>query len=159
MATDAQRSHLKALMEFFVGNKVPIDYLQVRPMVNIHYYEHDYHDLFPNHHVAMDCSESVTCLCKMAGLKDPNGSSYNGYGSSETMWQHLPHYTNPAGAHIGALVVYGHGGEEHVSMVYQPGPDPLLFSHGGNDGPKWVHLSEESKWHASPAVLLDMSPL
>src|SRR5437868_14540651 len=69
--------------------------------------------------VTMDCSEAVTELCRWAGLRDPNGLGYRYAGYTGTLLAHLPHYSDPAAAYPGALVVYGPGTGEHVSMVYE----------------------------------------
>jgi hypothetical protein len=86
----------------------------------------------------MDCSESVTLLCRLSGLRDPNGNHYDGegytgtlleYGKSRDAW-----YSNPDNAGIGAMVVLGitnaTPGGKHVCAVRRKGTNPLLFSMG-----------------------------
>lgn len=109
--------------------------------------------------VTMDCSEAVTCLCKWAGLHDPNGNGYNGQGYTGTLLAHLPHYSDPAAAMVGALVVFGPGTGEHVVMVMEPGADPLLFSHGSEAGPVPIRLSAERRGHHPPVTFLSIAHL
>lgn len=97
MATPAQRQHLGALMDMLVANEPLIHYAQRRPMASTVYREQQLADLFKaKRTIAMDCSESVTLLCKLAGLADPNGTNFNGYGFTGTMLKHLPHYSRAA---------------------------------------------------------------
>lgn len=106
-----------------------------------------------------DCSGSVTCLFKWCGLKDPNGLGYKHEGYTGTMLAHLPHYTDPRHARPGALVVFGPGTGEHVAMVLEPGKDPLLFSHGFEQGAGPILLSAERRYHHAPVTLLNVSSL
>ncbi len=108
-------------------------------------------------HLMMDCSEGVTCLYKWAGLKDPNGLEYAYAGFTGTLLRHLPHYDDPARARTGALVVYGAGTGEHVSMVMEKGKDPLLWSHGFSGGPQLIRLSRQAAYHHRPVTFLNVS--
>ncbi len=107
----------------------------------------------------MDCSESVTLLCRLADLDDPNGLNYNGQGLTGTLLGHLRHYSNPRAANIGALVVFGPGTGHHVCMVRRPGVNPLLFSHGQERGPFFISLSEEAKYQPKPVTFLSIAGL
>lgn len=158
MATDLQRTHMAGLMQWLVSEEPLIDYAQVRPMHKLS--EQALADLFARGaHIAIDCSEAVTQICRLAGLADPNGAGYNGSGYTGTMLGHLAHYSDPVRAHVGALVVFGPGTGEHVCMVYQTGNDPLLFSHGQNRGPIFIRLSQERQYHQAPVTFLDISHL
>lgn len=143
MTQQDQRYHLRALMERFVDHRADVGYLALRPMANLHFYEGDWVSFFKSgakHE--MDCSEAVTCLSKMSGLKDPTGFGYSGSGNSATMFQHLSHFTNPLHTMTGSIVTFGSGGASHVAMVYQGGQaDPVLWSHGTAAGPEFVSLS------------------
>lgn len=109
--------------------------------------------------VTMDCSEAVTCLCRWANLRDPNGNAYNGHGFTGTLLAHLPHYRDPKLAHVGALVVFGPGTGDHVAMVYSRGADPMLWSHGAEGGPRKVRLSHEAAVHRRPVTFLSIADL
>lgn len=160
MATDAQRAHLHALMAWTVEQEPLIHYAQVRPMRTRGFREQELATLFDaGHSIAMDCSEGVTLLCRLAGLADPNGQGYDGTGYTGTLLSHLPHYTKPGAAAIGALVVFGPDTGDHVAMVYTAGSDPLLWSHGAENGPRLVRLSVEKAVHRAPTTFLSVAAL
>lgn len=110
-------------------------------------------------HLMMDCSQGVTCLFKWAGLEDPNGLRYRYAGYTGTLLRNLPHYSDPSKARVGALVVYGPSTGEHVSMVYEAGADPLLWSHGFDGGPQLIRLSRQRQYHHLPVTLLRVAGL
>ncbi len=116
------------------------------------------HVLNAGGYITADCSEFDTEVCRLAGLRDPNGLGYRYAGYTGTMLAHLPHYHDPELAAVGALVVFGPGTGEHVSMVYTPGKDPVLQSHGRGGMDRWK-LSEERRWHAAPVTLLSIEHL
>ena len=153
MATTAQRVKLAALMRDLVKHAAQVHYAQIRPMRSVHLTR-------PVYPLTMDCSESVTCLCKWAGLHDPNGLGYNGRGYTGTLLDHLPHYHDPANALCGALVVFGPGTGEHVCMVIEPDHrNPLLFSHGSEAGPIFTRLHDEAEGHPPPVRFLSIAAL
>ena len=146
MATNLQRQHVKGLCLWLLGKEPQIDYLQRRPMTTASISEQDLVDLFAaGRHIATDCSETSTLICRLAGLEDPNNLGYNGAGFTGTMLANpnMAHYTDPAGANVGALAVFGPAPGNHVATVIGPGADPWLFSHGSQDGPKRVRMSVE----------------
>ncbi len=116
------------------------------------------HVLTSGGRLMMDCSEFATELCRWAGLADPNGLGYRYAGYTGTMLAHLPHYSDPGNANVGALCVFGPGSGEHVSVVYTPGADPVLASHGRNGFDFW-RLSVERTWHAAPVTFLSIAAL
>lgn len=160
MATQAQRQHLGSLMDMLVQNEPLIHYKQVRPMTTRRFLEQQLADQFKaKKTISMDCSESVTLLCRLAGLADPNGSDYNGYGFTGTMLANLKHYSDPTLADVGAIVVFGPGDGDHACMVRKHGTDPLLFSHGTERGPYYIHLSDERKVQRKPVTFLSIAKL
>lgn len=160
MATAAQRAHLHALMEWTLRNEPKIHYEQRRPMQLQLFTEQALAERFAaGKTVIADCSEFVTALCKWAGLADPNGNRYNGDGYTGTMLGYLKHYTDPRAAQIGALVVYGPGDGDHVSMVMEPGHDPWLCSHGSDAGPVKIRLSAQRAHHRAPVTFLSIAHL
>ena len=160
MASDAQRKHLHALMRYLLAHEPQIHYAQIRPMRTVHLSETDMrHRLDSGGALTMDCSESVTCLCKWAGLHDPNGHGYDGTGYTGSMLDHLPHYTDASKAKVGGLVVFGPGTGDHVCMVLEAGSDPMLFSHGQERGPIAIRFSAERAWHRRPATFLSIAHL
>lgn len=160
MTTQPQRQHLERLMRYLISKEPQIHYAEIRPMRTIHMNENVMRfKLDQDGAITMDCSEAVTCLCKWAGLHDPNGLSYDGAGFTGTLLQHLPHYSKPSLAMVGALVVFGPGSGEHVCMVLERGQNPLLFSHGMERGPLAIRLSAERKWHNLPVTFLSIAGL
>lgn len=161
MTTLAQRHELARAMDFLVAHHTRIRYQEIRPM--------RLHPTFPQLEAAvvagnevMDCSWSVTQLCRVAGLKDPNGLGYDGAGNTQTMYDHLTHYLNPAGAGIGALCFFGVPGElgtQHVTMVRHPGKDPVLFTHGHQGDPSYRLLSWMRSGFQGQPVFLNISRL
>src|SRR5215471_10642716 len=149
MSTQAQRDKAGRIMDTLVRYRARVHYAQRRPMRTM--------SIKPGHltlallkpgGITMDCSESVTLICHLAGLRDPNGLHYNGQGFTGTLLDHLEHYANPHRARTGALVVFGAAPGEHVAMVRHAGSDPECFSHGTEADPRYFKLSELS--HAFP---------
>lgn len=160
MATTPQRAHMAALMRWLIDHEPQVHYGQRRPMKTAAIREQQLADLFASGgSIIMDCSETVTLICRLAGLADPNGQGYDGSGYTGTMLATLPHYQDPRRAATGALVVFGPGAGDHVCMVLEPGADPLLFSHGQERGPLTVSLSVERGYHRPPVTFLNVSGL
>jgi len=160
MATAAQRQHLLALMRYLLAHEPQVHYAQVRPMDWTTWSEAHLHAILSGGGgVWADCSESVTALCKWAGLRDPNGYHYNGQGWSGSIWQHLPHYSDPKAARPGAIVTFGPQGADHVAMVYSAGNDPMLWSHGAERGPRLLRYSVERDFHRKPATFCKIAGL
>lgn len=157
MTTQFQRHQLKQLMSQLVAYQKSIHYPEndIRGKADTETFQLE----APHPPMTMDCSEAVTLLCKWAGLKDPNGLNYTHPGYTGTLLAHLPRYNNPANANVGALVVFGPGTGEHVCMVYQPGDDPLLFSHGSEAGPVFIRLAVERTYHRPPVTFLSIADL
>ncbi len=159
--TKGQRAHMGKLMDLLVEHEPAVHYAQVRPM-RTRSIMSDLDlaaALAAPGGVRMDCSESVTLICKLAGLRDPNGAHYDGSGFTGTLLANLPHYSKPENAMTGALVVFGPGTGHHVCMVRRPGHDPELFSHGMERGPLLVPLSVERKYQSGPVTFLSIAGL
>lgn len=147
-------------MLWLLDHEKVVHYAQIRPMRSRFVYEQGLVNTFEKGGgITLDCSEAATFLCKMAGLKDPNGRNYDGTGYTGSLLANLPHYSSPAGAGIGALVVFGPGDGDHVATVLEPGKDPLLWSHGQERGPIAIRLSQEKKYQAEPTRFLNISSL
>lgn len=161
MPTAAQRQQLARVMDLLVAERSNVHYAQRRPMqthgiTSLHLLQQA---LYAPHGVTMDCSESVTLLCHVCGLDDPNGFDYDGHGFTGTLLHFLPHYTDARKAKVGALVVFGPGSGDHVCMVRRPGADPTLFSHGSEHGPIWIKLSSEKQYQRPPTTFLSIARL
>lgn len=161
MTTDQQRAAMRYVMEFLYTHRNRVHYAEVRPMKTAGIktmFELKQAVAAPGG-ITMDCSESVTLICKLAGLADPNGLNYDGQGFTGTLLDHLPHYDNPGAAKVGALCVFGPGTGTHVAMVYERGPDPLLWTHGEEADPSLHPLSWMQPGFAKPTTFLSISGL
>jgi hypothetical protein len=161
VTTPAQRHKLGTLMDYLVRERARVHYAEVRPMrthrlTSLHLLQQA---LQSPAGITCDCSESVTLLCRLAGLSDPNGFNYDGTGYTGTLLRHLKHYTDASKGGVGALVVFGPGAGHHVCMVRTPGRDPLLFSHGSEAGPIFLRLSDEKRYQSPPTVFLSIATL
>lgn len=165
MAAKAQRNHLCVLMDELVAHEPAVHYPpgDVRGPKDARTFTLTEDEMMAALHapggITADCSEMVTELCHMAGLADPNGVNYRYAGYTGSMLAHLTHYTNPANARPGALVVFGPGTGHHVCMVRKSGKNPLLFSHGSERGPFYISLSEEAKFQPAPVTFLSIAKL
>lgn len=148
-------------MDYLHVQRAKVHYAEIRPMSTaaIHTLSDLHHRVESEHGITMDCSESVTLICKLAGLKDPNGLGYDGQGYTGTLLSHLPHYYHPESARTGALVVFGAAPGHHVAMVREPGSDPLLWSHGQESDPRTIRLSLERLGQPSPVTFLSIAGL
>jgi hypothetical protein len=54
---------------------------------------------------AFDCSESVTLICRLNGLSDPNGLGYDGDGYTGTMFDYLEHMDSYGDLHKGSIII------------------------------------------------------
>ena len=97
----------------------------------------------PNVPDQLDCSAFATWCYKCAGAPDPNGSGYNGQGSTYVEW--------PRGQRIsqaqlkpGDLVFYK--GPDHVAVYIGNG---YMISEGSDAGPLHISIKDEARYHAS----------
>jgi hypothetical protein len=144
-----QRRILVENAQYLVDRAGVINYAEIRPMTTHFLATMAQLKAYLNDHtITMDCSEAVTDLCRWSGLRDPNGLSFDGFGNTDTMYQHLPHYTNIDDAHLGALLIFGFNPTVHVCMLMEPdGANPWLFSHGSEIGPLRIRLDQERLAH------------
>jgi hypothetical protein len=97
-----------------------------------------------------DCSGSTTLFARWAQAPDPNGLDYNGSGSTMTMLANLRRI-RAAQAVPGDLIVFdGPPKNQHVVVLLENGgeDDPLVASHGSEQGPLKLRLSDEAAAHA-----------
>ena len=160
--TQTQRNHLVRLAQLLNQHAPDVDYAQVRPMRTRFLTQSQLTtDLEHNVPVTMDCSESVTLMFRLAGLKDPNGLNYDGYGYTGTMLDHLTHFTEWDKVHEGTLIVFGSGTGTHVVMVTLPnGNNPEVYSHGSHSNHAIWSLATERTYHpGEPLTLLAIADL
>lgn len=169
MATKNQRAHLHGLMAFLLAHEPQCNYPRhdVRGPLDAATFALTEAEMRERirigGHLMFDCSQSTAQLlvwvgCKGAWLRETYSNGvpkvYTG-----TMLGHLPHYTQPKNAMVGALVVYGPATGDHVSMVMEPGPDPILWSHGYDGGPVLIRLSAQRAMHRPPVTFLSIAGL
>jgi GH24 family phage-related lysozyme (muramidase) len=131
----SKRDLLHAYMTATAGNPYSWNYREVRPL-----------GMPPKlaHGINADCSFGVKILCDWAGVPDPTGGNYDGFGNSVSIFHHLPHVTK-AQAKTGDILVFGPNGEWHATMILEPGADPLLWSHGHQGAPNLYRLSQDKR--------------
>jgi hypothetical protein len=97
-----------------------------------------------------DCSGFVTLCYAWAGAPNPNGGAYGERLAAwtGTLLQHCRRIARGA-ARRADLVVWGAPPGHHVSLVVEPGADPLLVSHGIERGPVTVRFSAQNAWQAA----------
>lgn len=165
MTTKAERAHMHDLMDLLLQHEKQVRYpihdiRGVKDAATFRLTEPGLRSkLKLGGEIMFDCSQAVTQICKWAGLDDPNGLGYAWPGYTGTLLASRPHYSLAKSAGVGAIVVYGPGTGEHASMVYTPGRDPLLWSHGMDAGPVLIRFSAQRKMHRSPATFLSIAKL
>lgn len=105
--------------------------------------------------VTLDCSQAATAVAKAAGAPDPTDSGWGHHGllftgSMLRTCKQIPEHA----LEVGDYVVFGPSTGDHVSVVYQTGLDPMMWSHGFEGGPLLIRLSEQKTQHRSPARCL-----
>jgi hypothetical protein len=99
-----------------------------------------------------DCSSSTTGLYYVAGLGDPNGLGYNGFGFTGTQVVHGREVA-ASSAPAGALIFYGRGFPyHHVTMSVGGG---RVFSHGSEFGPRlqaWNYRGDVARCRVYPGL-------
>lgn len=95
--------------------------------------------------ISTDCSGFVTLVYALAGLPDPNGLNYKQLGYTGTLLSHAPKQVPLAQALPGDLIVYGPGTGAHVAIIVKAGADPLTVSHGDEQGPELVYVSQDGR--------------
>jgi len=162
MVTPTQRNQMVSIANLLNRYAPDVDYAEIRPMRTQHLTLTTLrHMLEADDPVTMDCSEAVTLICRLSGLKDPNGLQYDGYGYTGDMLEHLPHFTNYQELHRGSLIVYGAGTGTHVVMVTTPnGENPEVYSHGSHANHAIWDLATENTYHpGEPRTLLAIEDL
>jgi hypothetical protein len=160
--TNAQRNAIVSNCQWFSKNQSLIGYAQERPFPI--YTKTELQSMFNAKEKVnvWDCSASTVEIFSLSGVKDPTGFNYGGFGNTESMLEHLPHYTKITNAHPGALVIFGADlplAKQHVCIVTKQGANPTLFSHGSAFSCKFLSLSQEQSAHSGTTVFLDVSGL
>ncbi len=141
----ALRGQIVANAQWGIANEPQIHYEQLRPIDGLREPRK-----LPLH---TDCSGFATLCYAWAGAPDPNGLGYSGQGWTGTLLRHMQPVAADA-AQPGDLVVFGPAPGHHVAIVLEPGPDPLLCSHGEEQGPLAIRFTVESEYQPAPAAWL-----
>jgi hypothetical protein len=160
--TQTQRNHLVRLADLLNQHAALVKYAEVRPMSTARLTETQLRCRFASGQtITCDCSEAVTLMFRLAGLKDPNGLGYDGEGYTGTMLRHLPHFSDWTEVHEGTLIVFGDYPGNHVVMVVKPnGENPMVYSHGSySDHAIWDLNTERGYQGAVPITLLSIADL
>jgi hypothetical protein len=131
------RAAMKAQAEWAVAHPTALNYSQARP---IPYSQWDHHQPV----IETDCSGSYICIAHAAGAPDPSGQHYDGEGYTGSIAGNLRHVGRAADLGIGDAIGYGDlvDVNSHITMVVEPGDDPLCFTFGANP-PALVRYSTE----------------
>lgn len=135
------RTRLVGWCTWGIENSPEIHYEQTRPIPVDH--------LPGTLPLTTDCSGSTTLFARWAQAPDPNGLGYNGSGSTMAMLANMRRIP-AAHAVAGDLIVFdGPPKEQHVVVLLENGSeaDPLIASHGGEQGPLKLRLSDERAAH------------
>jgi hypothetical protein len=89
--------------------------------------------------VHTDCSGSVIGIAYRAGVPDPSGYRYAGYGNTDSLSHHCEHLNDYHNAMPGDLVNVESPSDHDSTHVYlvlehHSNGDATVFSHGGPDG-------------------------
>jgi cell wall-associated NlpC family hydrolase len=83
-------------------------YVQYRPMPGCLFCTKAYRRL--------DCSSTATEVYHEAGAPDPNGTNYNGYGYTGTLWNHGTYVSEPRAGDLAFYGNMGNGIPSHVAI-------------------------------------------
>jgi len=97
----------------------------------------------PNVPYSLDCSAFATWCYKSAGAPDPNGSGYNGSGSTYVEW---PRGQKISAAQVRAGDLVFWKGPDHVAVCVGEG---MCISEGSDAGPLFLSIKVESRYHSS----------
>lgn len=148
-AIDPRRTDMADWARWGTAHAAQIHYSQARPYTLYH----------PRHlEMTLDCSSSSITYAHWAGAPDPSGYGFNGSGNTDAILRHLRPRLSIADAELGDLILWHKGSDgKHVAVVVKPGRDPLLASHGSENGPLLLRFSVEYRYHAGEtATALDL---
>lgn len=143
-----QRDTIVAAARWALAHEPSIHYLQSRPFAPLAIARR----VLP---LWADCSATSTMLWRAAGLPDPNGRRYDGYGYTGTIRSHVPQI-KLSQARPGDLIVYGPGTGAHMVVVMQGGSDPIVWSHGQESGPRLYRHSVQIATHGRTYTVHDL---
>jgi hypothetical protein len=163
VTTHAQRDFMGAAMDMLVAHRAKVAYEEIRPNPTAGIASLAELDAALTAGIVADCSGACKLIAHVAGLRSPDGEPWE-YGNTESFYAGLPRYRNPRSALTGAFVFFGEPdflSTQHMACVRHPGPDPVLFSHGGTGAyaAHFVPLSVEARLHVGEPVFLSIAHL
>jgi hypothetical protein len=143
------RARVVGVARWGIRHQRRIHYAELRPIDGLH----------RPHKLPLwtDCSGFVTLCYSWAGAPDPNGLGYDGYGYTGTLLAHMRPVVFES-VRSADVVVWGPPPGHHVALVLEPGPDPLVCSHGQERGPSSIRFSDEDAVQPPPALFLSSLP-
>lgn len=165
MTTDQQRAGMRYVMDVLLTHRNRVHYKQIRPgaCTRISTVFQLKQAIAAPGGLALDCSDAAILICRLAGLSDPTGQDYDlddtDYTGTLLSSSRLDHYENAGGAKIGAFCVFGPGTGHHVALVYERGPDPLMWTHGEESDPSLHRLSWMRPGFPPPVTFLSIARL
>jgi Putative peptidoglycan binding domain len=120
-----------------VSRRSTIHYHQHRPMTDM--------GVWPNVPNSMDCSTLTTWAFKSAGLADPNGFGYNGFGNTGSQVVHGRRVSSISQAVPGRSLVFYGVGVTHVALLVD---DTHVVSHGSEPGPLYLPWNYRGDIHS-----------
>lgn len=142
------RAEIVAVARWATSHEPAIHYRQARPYPVLSF-------LRRRLPLWVDCSSTASMLWRAAGLPDPNGRKWDGYGYTGTIRATVPQ-TSLAAARPGDLIVYGGGTGAHMVVVMQAGSDPIVWSHGQESGPRLYRHSVQVAVHGRTFTVHDL---
>ncbi len=107
--------------------------------------------------ITLDCSEYAACIAAAAGAPDPTGTSFGLRGSVFTGTM-LTHSREIGRRELkpGDYVVFGPSTGEHTCVVLSTDDpeNPMLTSHGKDEGPLEIGLNDVTGFHNPPVRFL-----
>ncbi len=123
-SAEAVRDKIVAEAMWGVAHEGSLHYRQVRPMADSL--------RSPDAAYRTDCSSFATLCYKAAGADDPNGSGYNGYGYTGTLWVRGAYTSSPKPGDLAFYGDMGDGMPSHVAVYIGGGQ---VASFGSEPGP------------------------
>jgi len=111
--------------------------------------------------IILDCSQAATAVAKEGGAPDPTASSWGKStrplftGTMLTTCKQI----DERALQVGDYVVFGPSTGDHVSVVYEEGDDPMMWSHGFDGGPILIRLSAQRGQHRAPIRCLSATDM
>lgn len=141
MTPEEARRRLLQYAHWYVNHKERIFYEMARPFpLGAHLPQYN------------DCSATFTNIYYLAGLHDPNGFNFSGFGNTASLAMNGQAITKDL--RVGDAVIYynGHGfspwDSEHVAILVNSDQyNPLTMSHGWSEEPSFVHVMDDARPH------------